>query len=102
MCVGIKNTPFNDIFFIIRDSYYFWRKNILIGYRVLFIFYKIIDNKKKGVNFMAKELSKQEKIDLLHKLYGWDKASLEKNNDSQIDTLFTACKDEDGELRFPK
>lgn len=43
-------------------------------------------------------MTKQEKIQKLHALYGWKIKDLEKHNDNQIEMLFTACKDEDGNL----
>lgn len=45
-------------------------------------------------------LTKEEKCKLMSDYYGWDLKQLLLHNESQIDTLYSACCDEDGVLRM--
>lgn len=53
-------------------------------------------------------MTRQEKIELLHRAYGgnnefvWSLEELNKRNDSQIDMLYSACLDENSNLRTEK
>lgn len=50
-----------------------------------------------------KPKSKEEMCQELADTYGWNYDELlEKNNENQILTLYTSCKDEDGTLRGSK
>jgi hypothetical protein len=47
-------------------------------------------------------MTKEEMCKILSELYGWNENELLKNNERQIYTLYSACLDEDGNLRKPK
>lgn len=51
---------------------------------------------------MEYNLTREEKCKLLSELYGWNLEQLLKNNENQINTLFSSCKDEEGVLRKPE
>lgn len=44
-------------------------------------------------------MNKQEKCIAMVEHYGWKLEDLLKHNDSQVDSLYNACLNEDGQLR---
>lgn len=44
-------------------------------------------------------MTREDKVKQLHETYGWDLKALKNHNDAQIDTLYSACLDEEGNLR---